>query len=206
MTLLNPDKFDKDFEGFTQKHPELSESQKDLLYLFFRGSARAERVITSNNLAKRYGFSMYTLKGGRIIDHNQAEWLAIEFLGEDITFENPSLDPRKIEWKTEGQIVEAIAQWIIKKSEKYGKPTFPDRYIVNHSDDLPNYSKILEITGCGLVEIFDRLYSEGIISNRYKSRKSITISPRQENYDITGNEAWWRDKEKRLGVVYRGNR
>lgn len=181
MTLFNPTEFDKDFESFAQKHPELSESQKDLLYLFFRGSARAERIITSNRLAKRYGFSMYTLKRGRVIDPNQAVWLAIEFLGENITFENPSLDPRKIEWKTEEQIVEALTNWIIQKSVQYGEPTFPDNITLYNSKNLPNSDKVREIVGCGMAEIFGKLHKEGLIPYEYEPKR-VCPTPRKTPY------------------------
>ncbi|MDO4902148.1 MAG: hypothetical protein Q4A21_01150 [bacterium] len=48
------------------------------------------------------------------------------------------------------------------------------------------------------------MYKDRLIPFKYiDKRNPISITPRREDFRITGNESFWKEKEKRDGRVYR---
>lgn len=195
MALLSPPQYNEKLNTFRLAHPELTKMQFEILVTYLKACNHFEKIITSKKMYdfRRLSFSKLTRHFETAETHRL---LALEFFGEEVRFERPRLDPRVKKWETEEEIVEAFAEWIIRKSEEVGKPVFPSSTNLYLQEDLPDYGKVREIIGCGIVELYKRLYDDKLIPFKYEYvAKAIKITPPQQAYFITGNESYRRQKE-----------
>ena len=191
MALMTRQEFEARFDEFS-RDKNLGETLSEIFRDWFWACNRFEKITVSAKILKLH-MPMPTAYR-KIAKNPQKFEMAIEFFGDDITFENLSLDPRNKKFETKEDALKAISEWILRRTSELGQPTFPTKVDFDASVALPSTTQIKAIFGhYRYVEIFDELYENGRIPFGYKrpSTPPITQSSSDHQYEtlsLTGKK------------------
>lgn len=208
MALLSTAKFNGRFKKIDPKLlAKLDSDDQEYLRNYLFHCNEQEKIINSattwryllrgQNHTKLSGVIAKKL-GGRKVLHQ----VAVDFFdGTDFFFETPSLDPRK-HFKTAEEAKEALAAWIIARSEELGQPTFPLREQLTNTVGLPSPTTLKILTGKPATKVYRELFEEGRIPFRFTKPTSPKISGKHNNFEPTTSHRRRTEYNHNVGYRY----